>query len=186
MYYRRSITTIESLSDELFYEIFDYLDGYDIHNGFSKLNYRFQQLLNSSSLLYRIKLKVPSDQLYDNFCKQLKFMNKQQILSLNFYLSYDKKEFFSSIYINSTYSHLESLTLRRIESDLFMPILLKLNLLPRLFSLILDAAGDLETLTDIYKIVFTLPKLKYYYCFMIQEYTPISLAIATNKQFSPN
>jgi hypothetical protein len=50
----RSINGIENLSNEMFYEIFDYLDGCQIYQSFSKLNYRFYQLLNSSSL--RLKL----------------------------------------------------------------------------------------------------------------------------------
>ncbi|CAF3058682.1 unnamed protein product [Rotaria sp. Silwood2] len=51
----QSITSIENLSNDLFYEIFDYLDGIDIFQAFSNLNYRFQELLNSSSILFKIK-----------------------------------------------------------------------------------------------------------------------------------
>jgi hypothetical protein len=49
------MTSIENLSNEFFYEIFDYLDGCDIYEGFSNLNSRFQRLFNSSSLLFKIK-----------------------------------------------------------------------------------------------------------------------------------
>ncbi len=55
----RSITCIKNLSNECFYEIFDYLDGCQIYEAFSNLNYRFQQLLNSSSLLFNIKCNPP-------------------------------------------------------------------------------------------------------------------------------
>src|SRR3984957_2459804 len=50
------ITCIENLSNELFYEIFDYLDGLDIHIAFSNLNYRFEQLLKCSSIRFKINL----------------------------------------------------------------------------------------------------------------------------------
>jgi hypothetical protein len=50
-----SINCIENLSNELFYEIFNYLYAWDIYNAFSNLNYRFQQLLDNSSILYKIK-----------------------------------------------------------------------------------------------------------------------------------
>ncbi|CAF4388605.1 unnamed protein product, partial [Rotaria sordida] len=50
------ISSIENLSNELFNEIFDYLDGIDIYLAFSNLNHRFQQLLTSSSILYKIEL----------------------------------------------------------------------------------------------------------------------------------
>ncbi|UJR19309.1 hypothetical protein I4U23_022438 [Adineta vaga] len=49
-----SITTIKHLSNEIFYEIFEYIDAYVIFHAFSKLNNRFQLLLNSS--LTRLKL----------------------------------------------------------------------------------------------------------------------------------
>ncbi|CAF4157448.1 unnamed protein product [Rotaria sordida] len=52
----RSITSIENLPMEFFYELFDYLDGYAIYKAFSNLNYRFQQLLNSPSLLFKIQI----------------------------------------------------------------------------------------------------------------------------------
>ena len=51
-----SITSIENLSNEFFYEIFDYLNAWHIYIAFSNLNYRFQQLLDNSSILYKIKL----------------------------------------------------------------------------------------------------------------------------------
>jgi hypothetical protein len=49
-----SINCIENLSNELFYEIFDYLDGIHIYQALSNLNHHFQQLLNSSFLLFKI------------------------------------------------------------------------------------------------------------------------------------
>ncbi|CAF3898435.1 unnamed protein product, partial [Rotaria sp. Silwood1] len=47
------ITFIEDLSNEIFYEIFDYFDGGEIVKIFSKLNSRFEQLLHSSSILIK-------------------------------------------------------------------------------------------------------------------------------------
>ena len=37
---------IEDLSNEFFYEIFDYLDGSEIYQAFANLNHRFDQLLH--------------------------------------------------------------------------------------------------------------------------------------------
>ncbi|CAF4777935.1 unnamed protein product, partial [Rotaria sp. Silwood2] len=82
-----SITSIENLSNECSYEIFDYLDDYHIHNTFSNLNYRFQQVLNSSSRLFKIKLSSPSDELYRNAYKQTILINRDQIFSFALYLS---------------------------------------------------------------------------------------------------
>jgi hypothetical protein len=51
--YDQSITCIENLSNEIFYEIFDYLNGCEINQSFAYLNPRFQQLLESPSLLFK-------------------------------------------------------------------------------------------------------------------------------------
>ena len=51
-----SINCIENLPSEVFYEIFDYLNASEIYIAFTYLNYRFQQLLLNSSVLYKIKL----------------------------------------------------------------------------------------------------------------------------------
>ena len=50
MFYSNSVALrFEHLPNELIIEIFEYLDAYDIHRGFSNLNLRFQNLLVSSS-----------------------------------------------------------------------------------------------------------------------------------------
>ncbi len=50
-----SINCIENFPNEVFYEIFDYLSASEIYIAFTYLNYRFQQLLINSSVLYKIK-----------------------------------------------------------------------------------------------------------------------------------
>jgi hypothetical protein len=49
---------MENLPNEFFYEIFDYLDGYDICKAVSNLNYCFQQLLDSPYLFLKINLHL--------------------------------------------------------------------------------------------------------------------------------
>ncbi|CAF0884045.1 unnamed protein product [Rotaria sordida] len=53
IFQNQSITSIENLSNEIFYEIFDYFDGGEIVKIFSKLNSRFEQLLHSSLILIK-------------------------------------------------------------------------------------------------------------------------------------
>ncbi len=53
-----SISCLENLSNELFYEIFDYLDGCDIYNAFSNLNIHFQNLIFCSSFPIKIDLSL--------------------------------------------------------------------------------------------------------------------------------
>ena len=55
-----SIHCMEDFSNEIFHELFDYLNGMDIYNGFSNLNYRFQQFMHNPSFLFKIKFSLSS------------------------------------------------------------------------------------------------------------------------------
>ena len=64
---------IENLSNELIYEIWDYLDGCDIYESFSNLNIRFENLLTNPPLPLKIYFSYPekdedvdSDSEYEN------------------------------------------------------------------------------------------------------------------------
>jgi hypothetical protein len=131
------MTSIENLSNELFYEIFDYLDGYHVYQAFSNLNHHFKQLLNSSFLLFKIKYvrSKPGDVFMNNW-KQMMCFNRQQIYSIDLWMSSYINEFFSSSFIiDSSFNHLQSLVLSELKSDILISVLIKLNFLPRLFSL---------------------------------------------------
>jgi hypothetical protein len=76
------MTSIENLSNELFHDIFDYLEACEIFFAFSNLNQRFHQLLNSSSLLLKIKFNITTVELYNDICRQIVLLNQQQIFSI--------------------------------------------------------------------------------------------------------
>jgi hypothetical protein len=50
-----SISCVENLSNEIFHEIFEYLNGCDVYETFSNLNNRFEEILHCSSLRFKIK-----------------------------------------------------------------------------------------------------------------------------------
>jgi hypothetical protein len=52
--FSKSMTSIEDLSNEFFYEIFEYFYDCDMYKTFSNLNNHFQHLLTSSSQLLKI------------------------------------------------------------------------------------------------------------------------------------
>ncbi|CAF3992345.1 unnamed protein product, partial [Rotaria sp. Silwood1] len=54
-YAKQSIACLEHLSNEIFYDLFEYLNGYEIAQTFFNLSYRFEQLLNSSSILIKTR-----------------------------------------------------------------------------------------------------------------------------------
>jgi hypothetical protein len=80
--HHQSINHIENLSNEIFYEIFDYLNGCTINQAFENLNHHFQQFLQSPSLLLKLRINSQSNELYIHYKRTINF-NQHQILSIN-------------------------------------------------------------------------------------------------------
>ncbi|CAF2104246.1 unnamed protein product [Rotaria magnacalcarata] len=97
------VSSIENLSNELFHEIFDYLDGIDIYEAFSNINYRFQQLLTSSPVLYKIELIYVSSTARFMFIYQ---QIKHQIYSINFQIPVHINQLLTSFIIDSSFNRL--------------------------------------------------------------------------------
>ncbi|CAF2519258.1 unnamed protein product [Rotaria sp. Silwood2] len=183
-----SISTIENLPNETFYEIFDYFDATEIYHSFSNLNHRFHQLLNSSSLLFKIRLGYSqSNEIFMNNYQKILLLNKDQILSVHLWSTEKTNEIISSFIFDSSFNCLESLVFYTIESDILISVLPKLTYLPRLLSLTIDTWSNLKDLADIYRLIFNLPKLKYikFTATESNDYDlTISLPIATSEQIS--
>jgi hypothetical protein len=183
-----SINSIEKLPNETFYEIFDYFDGCDIHHSFSNLNYRFQQLINSSLLLLKIKFGYSkSKEIFLDYYEQICLQNKNQILSINLWALEDMDEIISSITFDSSFNSLESLIFNTMEPDVLNSLLQKLSSLPRLFSLTIDAWSSQKHLGDVYRLLFNLPKLRYLKYNGLEcddSNVTISLPVAANKQMT--
>ncbi|CAF1262755.1 unnamed protein product [Rotaria sp. Silwood1] len=179
-----SITSVENLSNELYYEIFDYLHGNEIYQAFSNLNYRFQQFLGSSSFPLKIRINSSSYKSYMNTYQQLLLNNKHRIISLHLSLSLHNHEFFSSYSINSSFNCLESFMLFNISLYRLLSLLTSSTGLPRLFSLTIDIQWILDDLTEVYRLIFILPKLKYMKCSTNGTVISMLLPIAKKEQLS--
>ncbi|CAF4839764.1 unnamed protein product [Rotaria sp. Silwood2] len=129
------ITCIEHLSNEIFYEIFDYLDGCDIFDTFSNLNIRFKCLILYSSLPIKIHRSISSNQITEYHYQKLIIPYRHRIISFHIndksYMSFS----FSLHMIDESFSRLESLVLYKIQYDILIYFLPNLITLPRLFSL---------------------------------------------------
>ncbi|CAF1337297.1 unnamed protein product [Rotaria sordida] len=183
-----SISSIEDLSNELFYEIFEYLDACKIYYAFSNLNYRFQKLINSSSLLLKLKLDdSKSEKIFMNNYQQILHFNKGQIFSIHLWTSENTNQIISTFTIDSSFNCLESFVFYAIKSNVLISLLPTLTCLPRLFSLTIEIWSNIKDLGNIYRLIFNLPKLKYIK-FKAMESSDfnitISLPIATNEQIS--
>ena len=79
------INCIENLSDKIFYEIFSYLDGFDIYQSFFKLNHRFKKLRDSLS--YSMNIKISKMTFTDHRYKEFLQFYMDYIDSFDIHLS---------------------------------------------------------------------------------------------------
>ncbi|CAF4971149.1 unnamed protein product, partial [Rotaria sp. Silwood1] len=184
-----SITCIENLSNELFYEIFEYLDGYDIYKAFCNLNTRFQRLITCSSISLNIKLCSNAPSEVKHCCKTVIIPNVHRILSLDLEGESIINDFFKHCIINSSFHRLQSIALSRISIDRAVVLLFYLKSLPRLFSLTMNIEEEWNAdLSDIYRMIFSLPSLKYnklsLFSLFDVENANIFVPLAPNEQFS--
>ncbi|CAF3570438.1 unnamed protein product [Rotaria sp. Silwood1] len=181
---KKLIHSFENLSNELFYEIFDYLDGYEIYQAFSNLNSRFKALLTCSSLRLKIDLRFHPEDILQYCSTYVVTPNKDRIISLRWSNLRDYKSGFTLFNIDSLFSRLESLTLGDIESNQLIPLLISLISLPRLYSLTINYDDDLKDISNIYQILLNFPMLKYNKLsfFSLESFIPLSRA--TTDQFS--
>jgi len=177
---------LEDFSNELFYEIFEYLDGCDIHKAFSNLNSRFQNFLTNSVLPLKINLPSESYSTLEHYCRHVIIPEKHRILSLNLKDSLTITDFFNHCTIDSSFNRLESVVLCGISNHKILVILSYLYSLPRLFSLSIELEDDpYYNVSDIYRLIFRLPYLKYSRLFIPDdEESEIFIPMSINEKLS--
>ncbi len=154
------MTSIEDLSNELFYEIFEYLNGCEIYNAFSNLNIRFQNLLTFSSQPLKIHVNSNSKSMIQHYSQQIIIPNKNRIISLRF-SNMSIWKYLKLSPIDSSLNCLESIVLNGINSNGVFSCFHRLMSLPRLFSLTLQIDGDLPEVQAVYQFLYNLSVLKY-------------------------
>ncbi|CAF2111797.1 unnamed protein product [Rotaria magnacalcarata] len=179
---------LEHLANEIFYEIFDYLDTCDVYKAFSTLNIRFQDLLFSSSYRLKMNLYSQSESVLADRCRHLLIPNRHRLLSLHIRNESMVSSFFHLCTIDSSFACLESVVLHSVEIPQLLLILFYLNSLPRLFSLTITIDKDYYycNLGDVYRLIFSLPTLKYNKISLATytEELSIDVPITINEKFS--
>jgi hypothetical protein len=106
------------------------------NEAFSNLNIRFQQILHSSSFLYKIKFDhSTSDEIFKKNCRQILDHHESQIYSIHLYTEYYMDTGPLYFDLTSRNTHIESLILYDIGASLLHLLFYDLIQLPRLFSL---------------------------------------------------
>ncbi|CAF3424699.1 unnamed protein product [Rotaria socialis] len=180
---KKSTTTIENLSNEFFGKVFGYLDGCDIYLAFANLNHRFQQMLNSPLVLFKINLDnwLSKEILIDIYQQMITF-NKHQIFSIHSSTSLSMNRFCSSLSFDSSFNRLESLVLCESQPDIFISLLNTLSSLPCLYSLTLKMFKSSTNLADVYGITLKLPMLKYHNVLTNPSDLIVTLPVNTDQQ----
>ncbi|CAF1085911.1 unnamed protein product [Adineta ricciae] len=156
------MTSFERLSNEIFYEIFEYLDICQAYEIFAYLNHRFRYLFVESSLLYRIKLDLLSNQSFQQYCQHLISPNKHRIISLRLVNPFTIDRYFTFFPLDhASLFNLRSLTLNDIQSDKLASLLTLLATFPRFVSLSCTVETSVRNLETIHQLLFALPVLKY-------------------------
>ncbi|CAF1671060.1 unnamed protein product [Adineta ricciae] len=176
--FTQPICRFEHLSNEVIYEIFDYLDFNDIHQSFVKLNKRFHDLVNSLAYPVRIDVSFMSKSTFQRY--------------IGFLISYQNRiTFFRSSspliddLLSSTFTkmtQLRTLILENIRSKHLQDILVDL---PSLRSLVIKTIGPISSTGDLFRQIFHLPALKYCHTTFPDNWPSCRLPFPTTNDYSP-
>ncbi|CAF0829626.1 unnamed protein product [Rotaria sordida] len=178
------INCFENLSNELFYEIFDYLDGRDIFYGFSNLNIHFESLIMNSRLLLKIHDYTSYKQSFEHDYQRIILPNKHRIFSLHLLNGSQLIRYSTFHTFDSSFYRLESLILHGIKFNEIILFLPNLTNLPRLFSLNIHLDDVLDDSNRIYHLIFRLPMLKYNKLSVNKIILQDSISSISNEHFS--
>ncbi len=147
----------EDLSNEIFYEIFDFLDTCDAYEAFYHLNNRFGQIFVQLFLPHRINLNLISKKNVQQLYQYMITPNTHRIISLRLsnWICVDYFPF------DSSFIHFESLILNDVKTEKLQSLLMNIALMPGLFSLSITTIGITKDPNTIYRLIFALPILKY-------------------------
>ena len=148
---RSKPTRLEDLSNELFYEIFPQLDGFDLYEAFADLNTRFDCLLDDKVLRMNVYPLATVEPTREARFLALVLRHRSRIISLALNCE---------LLLDSSFIALESLKLSLIQSDVLESIVSSLIFLPRLFALTIEQNDNETHLCQIYPLIFCLPVLK--------------------------
>ncbi|CAF0851967.1 unnamed protein product, partial [Adineta ricciae] len=157
----QSRTKVENLANELFYEIFSYLDLYDVYKAFYNLNTRFQNLLINSTLPLKVNLSTMPRRAFQSYHRHMIMSNKHRIASMSISNPFIVDLVFSPVRTVSHYNRLETLVFNQIKSKYLTNILHYLSYLPDLKSLTIIPADEISNRNEVLAKILSLPGLKH-------------------------
>ncbi|CAF4399585.1 unnamed protein product [Rotaria sp. Silwood2] len=177
---------LEDLANEILYEIFEYLDVYDIYKGFYNLNKRFQNLTINSNVLTKINISIISKSNFEDYHRNILIPNQNRFNFLRLSNPFAAEIIFSRTRLVLNFIRLEKLILENIQIKHLYKICDNLIHLRKLHSLTISISDYIESLSLIFARIFLLSKLKY--CkieYQTKNYEEPLLTIFTEYDYSP-
>ena len=183
---------MEDLSNEVIYEIFEYLDYFHICEAFFNVNTRFRRLLTDSNLPIKMDLSSLSRSTWKRYNEYLIETNISRICALRVSDRFMYDVVRPSLEKIIQFGRVETLILDNIESECLEDLLNDLPSLSQLSSLVINAVDHVTNKAMIYRQICRLPMLRYcklswpewrmseWLPICTDEYSPIEHLIITN------
>lgn len=175
-------TLLEDLSNEIIYDIFEYLDSHHAYESFYNLNKRFQSLFIHSNLPIVINISSISKQTFGNYIKDIieSHSNRIQTIRLSNFWTMGIGTLLFPIMKNFT--QLKTLIISDIESAHIDELIDSLSCLPCLTALNITSVDKKNQTTKVYQKIFRLRTLKYFQAkFEVGCYIVDVLPVPTNE-----
>jgi len=143
------------------YDIFDYLESWQIYEIFVQLNIRFQHLFISPTFRLHVNLPAISKKNYLHRCEQFVKGNMNRIVSISLSNSCFI-DFFFKLFSMESFIHIERLIINGLTSNnLLVRLLNSLISLPRLFTISITSFIFEQDENLILQCIFRLSIIKY-------------------------
>ena len=158
---KENVTHFQDLSNDLFFEIFEYLDYFDIYQSFYDVNFNFRHLITNSNFPIKINISTRSKWSFHRFYNHIvkKNLHRVQTMAISNVCLYD--EVFSTVSNLSKITGLQTLVLEQIESKMLMNLLEQLRSSTSISSISISVIEPLAHKTEIYLQLFRLSTLKF-------------------------
>ncbi len=181
---QESISIFEDLSNELVYEIFEFLDFHHAYQSFYNLNARFRNLFVYSNLPIKINISSISKYAFHRYLTHIITPHTDRIQSLRLSNPFAADMSLLLLPLMTNFIRLKSLTINNIEADYIEQIVNQLSSLPVLSSFSITSNDYIKNQNDIYQKIFSLSELKYCHMSIETRQYLYPLPIPT-KEFSP-
>ncbi|CAF1341437.1 unnamed protein product [Adineta ricciae] len=155
------MTSFEDLSNEIFYEIFEFLHSYEAFHSFYDVNQRFRNLFINSNHLITVDISSKSESILQRYVNCIIVPYAPRIKSLRLFDSFAHELFLSLSPIIKNFTQLQAITLNKLDNNYVRQIIDQLFSLSTLSSLTIRFANNVGIPPNIYIEIIHLPALKY-------------------------